>query len=81
MSRVSWRVGPAVAIVLLMPVTTMARIEGMIVPVSGMTCALCTRGVEESVRRLKAVDGVSANLKLGLVRVDAARDIRSTSAK
>ena len=74
MSIVLGRALPALAVVLLTPGAAVARIEGMIVPVSGMTCALCTRGVEESIRRLKAVDGVSANLKLGLVRVDAARD-------
>ncbi|MBI1951176.1 MAG: heavy-metal-associated domain-containing protein [Acidobacteria bacterium] len=42
------------------------------VPVKGMTCALCTRGVEESVKRLDGVVGAAADLDAGLVRVEAA---------
>ncbi|HEV8700393.1 MAG TPA: heavy-metal-associated domain-containing protein [Candidatus Polarisedimenticolia bacterium] len=41
-------------------------------PVKGMTCALCTRGVEESVKRLDGVVGAAADLGSGLVRVEAA---------
>lgn len=49
-----------------------ARVSEMIVPVRGMTCALCTRGVEESIRALEGVSSVSADLSTGLVRVEAA---------
>jgi copper chaperone CopZ len=48
-----------------------ARVSEMIVPVRGMTCALCTRGVEESIRALEGVSSVSADLSTGLVRVEA----------
>lgn len=41
-------------------------------PVKGMTCAICTKGVEESVKRLDGVIGASADLGSGLVRVEAA---------
>lgn len=41
-------------------------------PVKGMTCAICTKGVEESVKRLDGVIGASADLGTGLVRVEAA---------
>jgi copper chaperone CopZ len=41
-------------------------------PVKGMTCALCTKGVEESVKRLDGVAGAAADLGSGLVRVEAA---------
>lgn len=41
-------------------------------PVKGMTCALCTKGVEESVKRLDGVAGAAADLKSALVRVEAA---------
>ena len=41
-------------------------------PVKGMTCALCTKGVEESVKRLNGVVGAVADLGSGLVRVEAA---------
>jgi copper chaperone CopZ len=37
-----------------------------------MTCALCTRGVEQSIKLLDSVVGVSAELSSGLVRVEAA---------
>jgi copper chaperone CopZ len=42
------------------------------VPVKGMTCALCTRGVEESVKRLDGVVEAAADLSTGLLRVRAA---------
>ncbi len=46
-------------------------ITALTVPVSGMTCVLCTRGVEESIKRLDGVVGASADLATGLVRVQA----------
>jgi len=47
-------------------------VSALVVPVSGMTCALCTRGVETSIRLLDGVEGASADLSTGLVRVQAA---------
>ena len=47
-------------------------VSALVVPVSGMTCALCTRGVETSIRLLDVVGGASADLSTGLVRVQAA---------
>jgi len=47
-------------------------ISALTLPVSGMTCVLCTRGVEESIKQLDGVVDVSAVLATGLVRVQAA---------
>jgi copper chaperone CopZ len=47
-------------------------ISALVVPVTGMTCALCTRGVEQSIRLLDSVVTASAELSTGLVRVQAA---------
>ncbi len=47
-------------------------VTALVLPVAGMTCALCTRGVEQSIRLLDSVVGVSAELSSGLVRVQAA---------
>lgn len=47
-------------------------ISALVVPVAGMTCALCTRGVEQSIQLLDSVQGASAELSTGLVRVEAA---------
>jgi len=47
-------------------------VSALVVPVTGMTCALCTRGVETSIKLLDVVEGVSADLSTGLVRVQAA---------
>ena len=38
-----------------------AGVRSIVVPVGGMTCPLCVRGVEESIRRL---DGVGKSLGL-----------------
>src|SRR5262249_40414006 len=46
-------------------------VTALVIPVTGMTCALCTRGVETSIRGLDVVDGASADLSSGLVRVEA----------
>src|SRR5262245_59343599 len=46
-------------------------ISALVVPVAGMTCALCTRGVEHSIQLLDSVQGASAELSTGLVRVEA----------
>jgi copper chaperone CopZ len=43
----------------------------LVLPVQGMTCALCTRGVEMSIQLLDVVAGASADLSTGLVRVQA----------
>jgi copper chaperone CopZ len=53
------------------PAVRPGAIKALVVPVVGMTCALCTRGVEESVKVLDSVSGASAELKTGLVRVQA----------
>jgi copper chaperone CopZ len=58
------------AAILLAPASE-ARVSEMVVPVRGMTCALCTRGVEESIRALGGVSRVAADLSSGLVRVEA----------
>ena len=47
-------------------------VSALVVPVTGMTCALCTRGVETSIKLLDVVEGASADLSTGLVRVQAA---------
>jgi copper chaperone CopZ len=47
-------------------------ISALVIPVAGMTCALCTRGVEQSIKLLDSVLGASAELSTGLVRVEAA---------
>lgn len=62
----------AVAASILSSPAPEARVTEMIVPVRGMTCALCTRGVEESIRALEGVSSVAADLSTGLVRVEAA---------
>lgn len=66
----------SVAPVLAAPPVRGAVLTGAVrvvtLPVKGMTCALCTRGVEESVKRLDGVVGATADLGSGLVRVEAA---------
>jgi len=49
-----------------------AGVRSIVVPVGGMTCPLCVRGVEESIRRLDGVGNVVADLATGMVRVEAA---------
>ncbi len=63
-------------------------VTALVVPVQGMTCALCTRGVEESIKLLDVVDVASAELSTRLVRVQAAegkslniRDVRDRVQK
>jgi copper chaperone CopZ len=46
-------------------------VTALVLPVKGMTCALCTRGVETSIRLLDGVQAVTADLSSGLVRVQA----------
>ena len=46
-------------------------VTALVLPVAGMTCALCTRGVEQSIKLLDEVDAASAELSTGLVRVQA----------
>jgi cytochrome c biogenesis protein CcmG/thiol:disulfide interchange protein DsbE len=64
--------GALCAAALLLPAGALAAVRGLVVPVSGMTCALCTRGVEESIKQAEGVGGVAADLATGRVRVDAA---------
>jgi len=47
-------------------------VTALVLPVAGMTCALCTRGVEQSIKLLDGVAEASAELSTGLVRVQAA---------
>ena len=70
--------GSAVLLVLacglLAPAPADARVQEVEVPVSGMTCALCTRGVEESIRRLRGVGTAKADLESGRVRVTVGKE-------
>jgi copper chaperone CopZ len=66
-----WR-AVAAALLLLAPVAARAGVQSMVLPVRGMTCVLCTRGVEESIKRLDGVGDVTADLSTGRVRVTAA---------
>jgi copper chaperone CopZ len=59
---------------LLLPARGIAGVEEVVVPVSGMTCALCTRGVEESIRRLRGVGTATADLDSGRVRVTRGKE-------
>ncbi len=61
-------VGPGL---LLLPAPAWAGIQSVMVTVHGMTCPLCTRGVEESIKALDEVGKVSADLSSGMVRVEA----------
>jgi len=63
---------PAVVRGAPVPGATAGAITAITLPVSGMTCVLCTRGVEESIKRIDGVLDVSAELATGLVRVQAA---------
>ena len=57
------------------PAAPPGAITALTVPVSGMTCVLCTRGVEESIKRIDGVFDVSAELASGLVRVQRQKRI------
>jgi len=59
-----------VAVLAIGQAPAIARVTGATVPVRGMTCALCTRSVEESVKGLGGVR-VTADLSRGLVSVEA----------
>jgi copper chaperone CopZ len=65
-------VGPVSAAPPVGAVAPAGTVRVLTLPVKGMTCALCTRGVEESVKRLDGVFGAAADLGSGLVRVEAA---------
>ncbi len=56
---------------ILMATPARARVIAVTVPVKGMTCALCTRSVEESIRGLGKIAGVKADLSDAAVRVEA----------
>jgi copper chaperone CopZ len=62
----------AFAVVLLSAAPARAEIRRVTFPVRGMVCPLCTRGVEESIKRLPGVARVSADLSTGAVVVEAA---------
>ena len=71
-----------IGLTILMPSGALAGVTHLEVPVRGMTCALCTRGVEESIKSLGGVSA-TADLAGARVRVEAAdgrtlvvRDIR-----
>jgi copper chaperone CopZ len=52
--------------------TARAEVRRVAFPVHGMICPLCTRGVEEAIRPLPGVAGVTADLATGRVEVEAA---------
>jgi len=55
----------------LLPVPAHAGVQSLAMTVTGMTCPLCTRGVEESIRTLEGVGTVTADLGTGRVQVEA----------
>ncbi len=59
------------ACVPFLPSNTRAGVLSMTMTVTGMTCPLCTRGVEESIRTLDGIGAVTADLASGRVRVEA----------
>ena len=62
----------ACALALLLSGTAEAGVRRMVLPVRGMSCFLCTRGVEESIRHLDGVESASADLSSARVWVEAA---------
>ncbi len=67
-----WLGALAIACAILPPETASAGVQRIVVPVRGMTCPLCTRGVEASVKNLDDVGGVTADLASGRVTIEAA---------
>lgn len=69
----SGRITPWTAFAVLLAIGGSARAEvrGLSFPVRGMVCRLCTRGVEESIKRLNGVASVRADLATGRVDVEA----------
>ena len=55
----------------LLPGRAHAGVQSLAMTVTGMTCPLCTRGVEESIRSLEGVGAVTADLGTGRVLVEA----------
>jgi len=49
----------------------LATVDEATLTVEGLTCPLCVRGIEESIRRLPGVSSVAAELKTGQVRIEA----------
>ena len=69
----AWRtLGAAALLACLAPSTAAAGVVSIILPVRGMTCVLCTRGVEESIKLMDGVGSVAADLTTGTVSVQAA---------
>jgi len=69
----SGRITPWAAFTVLLAIGGPARAEvrGLEFPVRGMVCPLCTRGVEESIKRLSGVASARADLASGRVEVEA----------
>lgn len=61
----------AMACALWLPGSARAGVQSLAMTVTGMSCPLCTRGVEESIRTLDGVGAVAADLGSGQVRVEA----------
>ncbi len=70
--RVSRTLPAFVAAFLLAGAQAGAAVRSVVLRVGGMTCPLCIKGVEETVKRLDGVEGAKADLATGLVRVEAA---------
>jgi copper chaperone CopZ len=70
-ARRRWAGWIAGAALLLCGGDARAEVRGLSFPVRGMVCPLCTRGVEESLKRLPGVAGVHADLASGRVDVEA----------
>lgn len=51
---------------------TSARVVEVSIPVKGMTCVLCTRGLEEAIQNLSGVSRVNADLSSASAVVEAA---------
>ena len=72
--HVPFRHAAAIAVIgwgILIATPASARVVAVTVPVKGMTCALCTRSVEESIRVLGRIAAVEADLSAAAVRVEA----------
>ena len=70
-ARRRWEAWIAGAALLLCGGAVRAEVRGLSFPVRGMVCPLCTRGVEESLKRLPGVASVRADLASGRVDVEA----------
>ncbi len=62
----------SIACALILAPPARARVLSVTVPVRGMTCALCARSVEESIRGLGGIRSVRVTLSGSSVRAEAA---------